>query len=85
MLRDDLSTTLIEIPKVANTDRKQFIHLVHNMAGKFSILGMKRTFELGRRLERLLKNGGSDTDLTKELLTRLEVGIAFLEKELNKI
>lgn len=69
------------IPTVLDNDNNQLLRSVHNLAGKFSFLGMEKTFYLCREIESLLENGKTVDTLVRDLLDSIEVSLAFLNKD----
>jgi len=66
------------IPSILNNENNELSRTVHNLAGKFSILGMENTFYNCREIENLLKDGKPVTNLVQDLLSSINVSLEFL-------
>jgi hypothetical protein len=82
MMKDLLLKELIkakeDIPIYINTDTKQLIRTIHNLASKFSILGMENTFHLSKKIETELRNDKAVGGLIDDLLKRINLALEYL-------
>ena len=80
ILLDDLTQASKEIPEIEHSDKKQLTHLAHNLAGKYAMIGMEATKLNCKKLERLLKNGGHDTELVRHIIEKTRITIQLIKK-----
>ncbi len=81
LLVEELEKGRLTIPKVLDNENNQLSRAVHNLAGKFSLLGMEKTFFLCREIENLLENGNSIDTLVQDLLNSINVSLAYLNSQ----
>ena len=81
LLIEELLNAQKKIPAILDDKDNQLSRTVHNLAGKFSLLGMEKTFNLCRTIESLLKDGKPINTLVQDLLSGIEVSLTYLNTQ----
>jgi HPt (histidine-containing phosphotransfer) domain-containing protein len=81
LLIEELEKGEKTIPTILNNENNLLSRTVHNLAGKFSLLGMEKTFYLCREIESLLENGKVVTTLVQDLQDSISESLKFLKQQ----
>ena len=79
LLIEELESARDRIPIIDSLE--ELTSKIHNLAGKFSLLGMEESFNQSKELEHLLRKGEESKELLDKIVQSAEKGIEFLKKQ----
>lgn len=84
LLEEELLNAQQKIPNILDNEDNELLRVAHNLAGKFSLLGMEKTYNLCREIESLLRNGKSVSTLVQDLQKGIETSLVYLNAQKNR-